>query len=166
MWAHIPGDRGESVFLETWYQFPDVIADGKLDSAFWNQVIEVREAVNKELEKLRVAGGIGSSLDAEVDLYCGREIYDQLASLGDELRFVLITSYARIHLLETTPEEAEHITLSNNDELWVKVAPSGFDKCVRCWHHREDVGSNNEHPTLCGRCIDNVTGAGEQRQFA
>ena len=135
-------------------------------TAFWHQVIEVRDAVNKELEALRVAGGIGSGLDAEVDLYCGREIHDQLATLEDELRFALITSYARIHMAEAPPAEGQHYTLSTNDEIWVAVAPSSHAKCVRCWHHREDVGSHAQHPELCGRCIENVDASGEQRQFA
>jgi len=113
-----------------------------------------------------VASGIGSSLDAEVDLYCGRELYDGLARLEDELRFVLITSYARIHLVETPPDDAVHVTLSSNDELWIKVAPSEHAKCARCWHHREDVGANAAHPQLCGRCVVNVEGAGEERRYA
>lgn len=166
IWKQIPGERADSIFLSTWHEFPELGDLGGMDLGFWGEVLEVREAVSKELEQLRVAGGIGSSLDAEVDLYCGREIHDKLARLGDELRFVLITSYARLHEAESPPEEGAHYTLSNNDEIWVAVAPSEHDKCVRCWHHREDVGSHEEHPELCGRCVENVAGSGEERRFA
>ncbi|WP_303907611.1 isoleucine--tRNA ligase, partial [Thiohalomonas denitrificans] len=166
IWKQIPGERADSIFLSTWHEFPELGDLGGMDLGFWGEVLEVREAVSKELEQLRVAGGIGSSLDAEVDLYCGREIHDQLARLGDELRFVLITSYARLHEAESPPEEGAHYTLSNNDEIWVAVAPSAHDKCVRCWHHREDVGTHEEHSELCGRCVENVAGSGEERRFA
>ena len=166
IWSYLPGKRSESVFLETWYGVTQEALQEHMDMAFWSQVIEVREVVNKELEKLRVAGGIGSGLDAEVDLWCGRELYDRLAKLGDELRFALITSYARLHDTSNTAAEAVHFKLTNGDELWVAVRPSDHAKCVRCWHHRSDVGINADHPELCGRCVDNVTGGGEQRRFA
>ncbi len=170
IWRSMPGEREESVFLETWFILPEMFLaeediTREMGMSFWAQVLEVREAVSKELEKLRVAGGIGSSLDAEVDLHCGREIYDRLHRLGDELRFVLLTSEARVHLVEAIPEEAVHVTLKSNDEAWVKVSPSDHEKCVRCWHHREDVGANSEHPELCGRCVENVVGDGEPRRF-
>lgn len=168
IWQQIPGKRSESILLETWYQFPALAtANEEMDAAFWEQVIAVRECVSKELEQLRVAGGIGSSLDAEVDIYCGREIHDLLAKLNDELRFALITSYARIHPVETPPDDAVHYTLANStDEVWVKVLPSEHEKCVRCWHHREDVGSHSEHPELCGRCVENISSNGEERKYA
>lgn len=166
IWPHIPGQRGNSVHLQTWYEFPAIPAESEMGLAFWQQVIEVRQAVSRELEALRKSGGIGSSLDAEVDLHCGTELYNNLAKLEDELRFVLITSYARIHKVETAPANGEHITLSNNDEMWIVAAASEKEKCVRCWHHREDVGSHSEHPELCGRCVENVDGDGEQRSHA
>jgi isoleucyl-tRNA synthetase len=166
IWQHLPGERGESIFLETWYQFPAIKGEDKMGLAFWAQVLEVRQAVAKQLEALRVAGGIGSSLDAEVDLHCGSELFEQLAMLEDELRFVLLTSYARIHKVETPPADAEHVTLTSNDEMWIQVSPCAYEKCVRCWHHREDVGSHSDHPELCGRCVDNVEGNGETRHYA
>jgi len=169
IWHYIPGKRGESVLLETWYEPPaaygdDQAADDSL--TFWEQVIAVRDIVGKELERLRVAGGIGAGLDAEVDLYCGRELHDQLQRLGDELRFVFITSDARVHATTVVPDEAAHFTLASGDEFWVTVAPSEHAKCVRCWHHRADVGRHAEHPELCGRCVTNVAGGGELRRFA
>jgi len=166
IWQALPGDKGGSVFFETWYELPELAADNGMGLSYWAKVLEVRQAVSKELERLRVAGGIGSGLDAEVDLYCGSELHADLARLGDELRFVLITSYARIHKVETPPDNGAHVTLDGGDELWVVAAPSDHAKCVRCWHHREDVGANAEHPELCGRCVDNVAGDGEPREHA
>ena len=169
IWKYIPGERSDSVFLETWYALPAMYGtDGEADAslAFWEQAVAVREVVGKELENLRVAGGIGAGLDAEVELYCGRELHDQLQRLGDELRFVFITSEARVHGTTVVPEEAIHFTLPSGDEFWVTVAPSAHPKCVRCWHHREDVGHDTEHPKLCGRCVENVAGIGELRRFA
>jgi isoleucyl-tRNA synthetase len=166
IWQVIPGQRSESVFLEQWYQFPQSTRVIKLDNTFWQLVLEVREAVSKRLEELRVAGEIGSSLDAEVDLYCGSELFQQLNKLEDELRFVLITSYARVHRETERDDRGIHHQLSTGDELWIAVQASAHEKCIRCWHHREDVGSNKEHPELCGRCINNVAGDGEQRRYA
>ena len=167
IWGYIPGPRNESVLLNEWYVFPAMPTDKSgMDDRFWQLVIEVRAAVNKVAEPLRVAKTIGSNLDAEVDIYCGREIFDVLQKLKDELRFVLIMSEVRVHLLQQTPGNAQHFTLTSNDEIWVKVDVCAQPKCVRCWHHRPDVGAHAEHPELCGRCVVNVTGAGELRDFA
>ena len=167
IWQHMPGGRSDSVLLETWYEgLQPLPADAELGRSFWGQVLELRQAVARELERLRVAGGIGSSLDAEVDLYCGCELYQQLQKLGDELRFVLITSAAHIHRDTERGDQGTHVTLNGGDEVWVVVGGSESPKCVRCWHRREDVGSNAKHPELCGRCVENVIGGGEQRRFA
>ncbi len=165
LWQHIPAQTSESVFFETWYEFPAMDLSG-FDDVYWQEVREVKDAVAKELEHLRVAGGIGSSLDAEVRLYCGAELYQRLGRLADELRFVLITSAAAIARETDKSDDAIHVTLENGDEMWLEVAPSDHAKCVRCWHHREDVGANAEHPELCGRCVENVVGGGEQREYA
>lgn len=158
IWQYLPGQRGKSVLLEmSWY--PGLFSDSAAEP--WEKIFALREIVNKELEKLRIAEAIGSSLDAEVDIYCDDPFYTQLAALGDELRFVLITSYARIHPINNKPESA----VAGN-EFWLQVTPSQHSKCIRCWHHREDVGTHTEHPQLCGRCIENVTGQGEQRRYA
>ncbi|MBE9532604.1 MAG: isoleucine--tRNA ligase, partial [Proteobacteria bacterium] len=111
-------------------------------------------------------GEIGSGLAADVEIYCGREILDVLSTLEDELRFVFITSDAKLYLAGEPPAEAQHYTLSTNDEIWIAVSASAHEKCTRCWHHREDVGSDEKHPELCGRCIDNVDGEGEERLHA
>jgi isoleucyl-tRNA synthetase len=137
-----------------------------MDMDYWQRMMEVRDFVNKELEALRTAGEIGANLQAEVGLYCGREIYDLLNRLADELRFVLITSAARLYVAGEPPKEAQHYTLSSNDEIWISVSASTHQKCERCWHYREDVGSHSKHETLCGRCIENIDEDGETRLYA
>ena len=164
IWPHIPGERGESVFLETWYEGLFALDEGdRFDRRFWKRVIEVREAVGKQLELLRADGVIGSSLDAEVDLYCSPELLQLTESLGSELRFVLITSAARIHAFEQRPVNAVNSPLEG---LAILATRSGHAKCARCWHHHEDVGSNSEHPSICGRCVVNITTDGEIRNYA
>lgn len=161
IWRHLPGERSDSVFFEEWYGgFP--VMDVKSDGEQWQRVIVVRNAVSKQLERLRTAGDIGSSLDAEIDLYCNDMIKESLDWLDDELRFVLITSYARVYAETERPDEA---VASDMDGLWLRVKPSQYSKCVRCWHHREDVGRHTEHTELCGRCVENVAGSGELRQY-
>ncbi len=167
IWQHIPGQRGESVLLETWYELPAAFgAEADERMALWEEVIAMREAVGKELERLRVAGGIGSGLGSEVDVYCGRELHDRVQCIAEELRFVFITSEARLHLVTQPPVGGLHVKLAGGDEFWVTVAPSEHAKCARCWHHRADVGTHSEHPELCGRCVENVAGDGEIRRYA
>ncbi len=166
IWQHIPGKRSESVFLEEWYAGLSPLGESDLDRAFWDTVIEVRQAVAREIEKARNADLIGGSLEAEIDLYCEPKLKAQLERLEDELRFVLITSYARVHDIADRPADAAPSKLDDGSELYVRVTPSAHGKCERCWHRREDVGAHAEHPTLCGRCVENVAGQGEQRKYA
>jgi isoleucyl-tRNA synthetase len=164
IWQHLPGQPGESVFTATWYDGLFALdEDDPFDRFFWDRVIAVREAVGKHLEQARKAGAIGSALDAEVDLYCAPELLQRLQRLGDELRFVLITSYARLHPAD---EHNGDLVATDVEGLKLVISPSDHGKCVRCWHHREDVGASSAHPQLCGRCVENVTGAGETRRFA
>ncbi|MCF6323035.1 MAG: isoleucine--tRNA ligase [Gammaproteobacteria bacterium] len=165
IWKHIPGERSESVFLETLYEFPETSGQ-QFSQDEWATIIAVRESVSKELEGLRSSGGIGSALDAEVDLYCDDVLLALLSKFDDELRFVLITSYARVYSMCEKPAEAVEVTQKEQPALWAVVKACEHAKCDRCWHHREDVGVNSEHPGLCGRCVDNVDGDGESRQFA
>ena len=162
IWHHMPERKNASVFLETWHSFP-VIDDAAVDRSYWNDVMTVRQAVARELEKLRVAGDIGSGLDAEVDIYCDDSWQKRLRRLGDELRFVFITSYVRLHPLLENKSNAIETEIKG---MTLRVAPSTYPKCIRCWHHREDVGANKEHPQICGRCVQNVTGPGEARSYA
>ncbi|MBI5451184.1 MAG: isoleucine--tRNA ligase [Gammaproteobacteria bacterium] len=176
IWQHIPGKRGPSVLLEEWYDLdrftvlPSSPDSTPMNDHFWQRVLAVRDGVKQQLELLRVAGHIGSSLDAEVDLYCSDDLLQALSKLGDELRFVLITSYARVHPLAQRSDDAIEAAIEDPAvpvaTLWIRARASAHAKCVRCWHHREDVGSHHQHPELCGRCVDNVEGAGEQRHYA
>jgi isoleucyl-tRNA synthetase len=161
IWQHLPGHRDASVFTTVWYDLPEPDA---LDMEVWQTVLAVREAVRKELEKLRVAGAVGSSLDAEVDLYCEPVLAATLRKLGGDLRFALITSYARVHDAKARPSEA--VAAAEPAGLWIGAQPSTWPKCERCWHHREDVGHDQTHPGLCGRCLENIAGDGEERHFA
>jgi isoleucyl-tRNA synthetase len=154
IWNCIPGKRSDSVFLEDWYSLKINEADAQQRKVVWDAIILVRDEINKKLETLRVDGEIGSSLDAEVDLYCSDEIKRQLGTLGDQLRFVLITSYARIYDISEKPLAAIESEMSG---LYVQVLASKHNKCIRCWHHREDVGSDETHPELCVRCIENIS---------
>jgi len=158
----MPGERAESVFLEGWYPGLFALDAGDpFDRTFWDRVIQVRMALGPQLERFRAERN--SSLDAELDLYCDDALLGPLSRLGDELRFALITSYARLHPIAERPADAVDTELEG---LAVRVSPSAHPKCVRCWHHREDVGSHADHPDLCGRCVDNVQGDGEVREFA
>lgn len=161
IWSFLPGKRGSSVFLEEWYKpVQDFIG---FDDRKWQFVIMARDEVSKVLEYLRVDGKIGSGLDAEVTIYCDGDYYDALSSLKDELRFVLICSYAKVEPVATKPAEAVEL---ERPGVWVHAVPSTHAKCIRCWHHREDVGREPKHPELCLRCVENVEGEGEYRQIA
>lgn len=170
IWRHLPGiDPGkekESVFLEKWYQELEPLDERDMSMAFWDEVLQVRDAVNKELEGLRIAGSIGSALEAEVDLYCEPRLKASLDRLEDELRFVLITSYARVHPAAARPPSAVQTALKAEQSLWLTARPSEHGKCVRCWHRRQEVGHHPDHPQLCDRCIGNVGGQGEIRHYA
>ncbi|ORU91515.1 MAG: isoleucine--tRNA ligase [Cycloclasticus sp. symbiont of Bathymodiolus heckerae] len=164
IWLALPGEREESVFLATAYDaFPESSKAQDNQLEFWQPMIDVRLLVSKELERVRADGLIRSGLDAEVTLYCDGDLYDRLAQLDDELRFILITSYAQIKPLA---EKTAQASATDNEQLFIEVKASEHEKCVRCWHHREDVAQSEEHPELCGRCVENVEGHGEQRLFA
>ena len=164
IWQYLPGERNESVMLNTWYDGLQALpADAALGRDFWQRVIEVKTAVNKELENQRNAKVIGGNLQAEVTLYADAALAADLARLGDELRFVLITSYATVAPLEQAGSDAVATELAG---LKLRVLKSEHGKCVRCWHFREDVGSHAGHEEVCGRCVDNVAGSGEVRRHA
>jgi isoleucyl-tRNA synthetase len=163
IWRYLPGPRPDSVFLTTWYEGLFPLEPGTpFDRAFWDTVLQVRDAVAKELEILRVRDEIGSSLDAEVELFCEPTLYQRLARLDDELRFVLLTSYATVQ----ERSDADDALPTEVPGLELRVKATGHPKCVRCWHRRHDVGIHPEHPGLCGRCVENVVGGGETRRYA
>jgi len=162
---HVPGERSDSIFLETWYQGLSEMDNATAERDRWRRVINVRDEVSKSIETVRRDGKAGSSLAVEVDLWLDGELREAVDSLGDELRFVLITSEARVADLDAAPADAERIKLEDG-EIALRVTPSEHEKCVRCWHYRADVGSDPEHPEICGRCVENVCGAGEARRVA
>jgi len=164
IWQYLPGERSESVFLETWYQgLVKLDEKSTMTQEFWQQVMLVRNAVSKELEKSRGKGDIGSSLNAELELYCKPEYLEILNQLAGELHFIFITSNASVMAEQHSPEDAIQTELEG---IKLKVIVSEHHKCVRCWHQRYDVGEHAEHPELCGRCVENVAGNGEHRHYA
>ncbi|MCO1840083.1 isoleucine--tRNA ligase [Pseudomonas aeruginosa] len=164
VWKFLPGERAESVMLATWYDgLNELPADVTLNRQYWEQVMAVKAAVNKELENQRAAKAVGGNLQAEVTLYAEDALQAQLAKLGNELRFVLITSTATLAPLSAAPADAVDSEVAG---LKLKVVKSTHAKCGRCWHHREDVGQHAAHPDLCGRCIENIEGSGEVRHYA
>ncbi len=168
IWQSMPGEKSEEFVLFTqWYDgLFRLDASDKLSASEWSYVFALRELISKQLEAVRVAGQIGASLDAEVAIYYRKDSpevrSDALLTLSDELRFVFITSAVHLHDLAAVPADAVEIL----EHVFVRVSRSEHGKCTRCWHHRADVGSHAEHPELCGRCIENVDGAGEVRGYA
>lgn len=141
-------DGGSTIFTETYWKLPE--PDAAL-LAKWERVRAIRDVVNKEIENVRSAGAVGSSLQANVALGVPAEDEALLRTLGEDLKFVFITSRASVQ---------------PGSELQVTVTPSSDPKCERCWHYRDDVGSDAAHPTICGRCVSNLHGAGETRKVA
>ncbi|WP_020396987.1 isoleucine--tRNA ligase [Thiolinea disciformis] len=161
---YLPGESEKYVLFMQWYDgLFALAASDHVSASDWEHIFVAREAVSKQLENLRIAGHIGSSLEAEVDLYCAAESEQgkALAKLGDELKFVFITSQARLHN-GLAPANAENLV----DGLQGLAQVATAAKCTRCWHHVPDVGTHAEHPELCGRCISNIEGTGEDRQYA
>ncbi|NND82866.1 MAG: isoleucine--tRNA ligase [Gammaproteobacteria bacterium] len=163
IWEHMAGEREQSVLFATRYTALDDLAEDAAADQFWSGVIAARNEVNRQIEVVRVAGEIGSGLDATVTLYADAELAASLAELADELRFVLITSGAEVAPLTDAPAEAVATELTG---LSVLVRATGDEKCVRCWHRRPEVGEVAAHPELCQRCVDNIDGEGEQRAYA
>ena len=149
----LTGKEDASVFAGEWYVLP-ALENASGIAARWRDLRAVRGEVQKRLEELRAAGTIGSSLQAEVEVSVSSETYQTLAALGDDLKFVLITSAATLHDGGIT------------DAIRVAAKPSAHTKCERCWHYRADVSSDADHPTICGRCVSNLVGAGEVRRYA
>jgi isoleucyl-tRNA synthetase len=163
IWASLPGERPESVLLSTWHELPEVpLSEEDPD---WDLVHAVRDDVARELEALRNAGRIGSSLDAELVLYAAPDLAATLRRPGDELRFLMLTSSASVEPLEARPPGAVPMT-GFSERLYAVVFPTEHLKCARCWHRRPDIGADPRHPEICGRCAENVDGSGESRQWA
>ena len=154
VWQQLSESTEDSIFLQTWHSFPAQPHDAQALVQRWQQLRELRARVLKQLEDARIQGEIGSSLAAVVEIHVAEENYALLKSLGDDLRFVLITSEVYLQRVATVAEEAVIVTASTHQ------------KCERCWHYRQDVGSVSDHPTLCSRCASNLSGPGECRHYA
>jgi isoleucyl-tRNA synthetase len=166
IWQHLPGDRSNSVFTQTYFDGLFALdANPTITQQDWELIVETRNAVTKSLEELRKDNKIGGALDANVSLYCDGDLAKALGALGDELRFVFITSDANILPLDQKPTDASTVTV-NEHQLAITATKTDAEKCVRCWHRRDDVGKHDNHPELCGRCVENIDGNGEQRLFA
>ncbi len=164
IWGLLPGERGEYVFTESWYEgFSEFAGVSDTENAFWMQLLDVRDTVNQALEQARRDDVIGGSLQAEVTLYADDKLAASLNRLGGELRFALLTSEARVEALDNAPANA---VKAEKLALAVEVKQSAYKKCERCWHHREEVGTLSEHDDLCQRCVTNIDGEGEERRFA
>ena len=163
IWAVMPGDREDSVFMSEWYGGLFALDDGDYDKDFWDETINLINTVNEAIEPLRMDKIIRGSLEASVHIQPRSDGHRKfLEKWGDELRFILIVSEATVESLETAVPDNRYET----PDYYVWVEKSADEKCVRCWHQRADVGQSEEHPDLCGRCIENVTGAGETRRLA
>ncbi len=157
IWQTLGLGKDETVFTEVWYQLP---ADGlsEEDILDWKDIVDVRGFVNKAIEEKREKGLIGSSLQVDLTIFAdSKTYYEVLLKLGDDLRFVFITSKATV--VKRDPDK-------HAGSLMFNVSPSAHKKCERCWHYREDVGSHAAHLTICGRCVSNLFGAGEARKYA
>lgn len=153
-WAVMSGGQAdESIMLHTFHALPAQEGEAGL-LARWETIRAARAEVSKVIETVRTEGKVGSSLQAEVAIYAAGDKFVALAALGDDLKFVLITSAATLHQVATEGEER------------IIVEPAAHEKCERCWHVREDVGADPEHPGLCGRCVSNLYGDGEARHHA
>ena len=152
--------NSENILLHNWQNDADPIYAHELKEFHadlykkWFHIRGLRRLAMKEIEMLRAAGAVGSSLQAELDIYASKDYYESLSALGDELRFVMISSRATLHLVESDEEQK------------VVVTASKYTKCDRCWHYRADVGVDLAHPQICGRCVSNLFGKGEARKYA
>ncbi|ANI30880.1 isoleucine--tRNA ligase [Yersinia entomophaga] len=165
IWNQLPGERPEYVFTEEWYQgLFGLTGTESMNDSFWDELLKVRGEVNKVLEQARSDKRIGGSLEADVTLFAEPELAARLNSLQDELRFVLLTSGAHVADYAAAGDDAQQSELISGLKITFKKADG--EKCPRCWHYTQDIGLVAEHADLCGRCVTNVAGDGEERKFA
>ena len=160
--AHTSNGNGY-IFTEEWYEFPPVVLDDVSESD-WQAILNVKETVNKAYEIARTDKVINANLSADVTVFAPDSTVQSLNKLGDELKFVLISSQASV---KPFAEKPSNVTYTDEDsQVAVVVKPATGKKCIRCWHIREDIGINPAHPEICGRCVENVEGQGEVRHYA
>ncbi|WP_093301979.1 isoleucine--tRNA ligase [Pseudoxanthomonas sp. CF385] len=153
MWGYLPGERTDNVLFATWYDgLAPLPADAALNAADFDQLLALREQVAKVLEPMRANGLIGAALEAEIAVSVNAATAAKWRPLAEELRFFFISG-------DVTVSEV------SADEVFVLATPTTKAKCVRCWHYRADVGAHAEHPELCGRCVSNIDGDGETREW-
>ncbi|MFL0801567.1 MAG: isoleucine--tRNA ligase [Agarilytica sp.] len=160
IWDEIPGEKSGPVFAQQWWILDQLSEGESLGREYWNIVSDVKTAVNKAIEEKR-KDGLGSSLAADVSLYCSDDLVEALKKIGDELRFALISSRVTVYPFSEGVDAAD----TEVEGLKVSVRKSEGEKCARCWHFSHDIGSVAEHPELCGRCVTNIDGDGEPREF-
>jgi isoleucyl-tRNA synthetase len=170
IWPLVPGERDTSVLFETFYDGLAATQAAPAQRASWNDLLTIRAAVAKLLEGMRAAGEIGAALEAEVILHADSALHARLAPLADELRFFFITSGLHLDGDKDVPANAQKVEIAGAGSepavLWISAKVAEGQKCIRCWHRREDVGAHAEHPEICGRCVDNLPGGpGEKRQY-
>lgn len=164
IWQQLPGKHGKYVFTEEYYDGLFSLDDNEtLNDKFWSELLIIRNEVNKVLEQVRADKLIRNSLEASVTLYSDTKLAEILNCLGDELRFVLLTSQAKVIDITQAPVQAQDSELSG---LKIIFQQAEGDKCPRCWHYATDIGREAEYSELCGRCVTNVAGNGEIRKFA
>jgi isoleucyl-tRNA synthetase len=161
VWSYLPGVPNESVFLNSWHQFP--AGAERISSIDWPALIALKADVARELERLRGLGTLGSSLEADVTVFVPQTLAPQFEKMRGELRFLLITGNAQVAATSALPATA---VKASQEDVWIEVKPSSSPKCVRCYQLRADVGSDPQHPQICARCVVNVDGPGEERYFA
>jgi isoleucyl-tRNA synthetase len=164
IWQQLPGERGDSVLFETWYEGLAATQNSPEQRRYWADLLAIRDTASRVLEGMRKAEQIGAALEAKLAIHAGAAAVTRYAPVADELRFFFITSELHLDLAGGQPADAALIELEGAD-VWVSARVSDAAKCVRCWHRRNDVGSHAEHPELCGRCVSNVEGPGETRRW-
>ncbi|MBW1212857.1 isoleucine--tRNA ligase [Pantoea allii] len=165
IWGYLPGDRAKYVFTEEWYTGLFGLPENEaMNDAYWAELLKVRGEVNKVIEQARSDKRIGGALEASVTLYADADLATKLQALGNELRFVLLTSGAQVADYAQAGGDAQQSELLKGLKIGLNKAEG--EKCPRCWHYTTDVGQNPEHAAVCGRCYTNVAGNGEERKFA
>ena len=164
IWQAMPGERGDSVLFETWYDGLAATQNSPEQRRWWADLLAIRDSASRVLEGMRKAEQIGAALEAKLVVHADAAVQSRYAEVADELRFFFITS--NFTLAPSTPRADDAVKVElDGAGAWVRADVSHAAKCVRCWHRRDDVGSHAEHPELCGRCISNVEGPGEDRRW-
>jgi isoleucyl-tRNA synthetase len=164
IWQQLPGERDDSVLFETWYDGLAAAQGAPEQRRYWTDLLAIRDTASRVLEGMRKAEQIGAALEAKLVIHADTATQSRYTVAAEELRFFFITSDLDLAPLTPRPGGAVKVELEGA-EVWVSASVSDAAKCVRCWHRRDDVGRHAEHPELCGRCISNIEGTGEDRRW-